>query len=198
MAYTCFSFQAIHMNLAAKTLFPALAAVALMLSGCAHKPTRPTPDQTMMGPKGGPGGDNLAFSNVASTLPDGLAQRDPNDAFGPDGQLRGKLDAVYFDYDRFDIKPAERTKLQAAAQYLKDHADQRLLLEGRCDWHGTAEYNLGLGDRRANAVKRYLGTIGVPADKIETVSKGSLEAVKEADDATAAKDRRVELVILKK
>ena len=152
-----------------KFLIPALAAVALMLSGCAHKPTRPTPDQTMMGPKGGPGGDNLAFSNVASTLPDGLAQRDPNDAFGPDGQLRGKLDAVYFDYDRFDIKPAERTKLQAAAQYLKDHADQRLLLEGRCDWHGTAEYNLGLGDRRANAVKRYLGTIGVPADKIEQI-----------------------------
>lgn len=197
MAYTLFSFPAIHMNLAAKKLFPVLAA-ALILSGCAHKPTRPTPDQTMMGMKGGTG-DNLAPSNVATNFDgSGLTQRDPNDTFDPNGQLRGKLESVYFDYDRFDIKPAERTKLQAAAQYLKDHADQRILLEGRCDWHGTAEYNLGLGDRRANAVKKYLGTIGVPADKIETVSKGSLEAVKEADDATAAKDRRVELVILKK
>lgn len=183
------------MNLAATKLFPVLAA-ALILSGCAHKPTRPMPSDTMLGMKGG--GDNITPSSITTNYDNGLTQRGPEDSFGPDGQLRGKLEAVYFDYDRFDIKPAERAKLQAAAQYLKDHADQRLLLEGRCDWHGTAEYNLGLGDRRANAVKKYLGTIGVPADKMETVSKGSLEAVKEADDATAAKDRRVELVILKK
>jgi peptidoglycan-associated lipoprotein len=196
MASALFFPHAIHMNFAAQKLFPILAAT-LILTGCAHKPTRPTPDQTMMGPK--IGGESITSSNVSTSFSDvGLPARGAGDDFGPDGQLRGKLEAVYFDYDRFDIKPAERTKLQAAAQYLKDHADQRLLLEGRCDWHGTAEYNLGLGDRRANAVKRYLGTIGVPADKIETVSKGSLEAVKEADDATAAKDRRVELVILKK
>jgi peptidoglycan-associated lipoprotein len=186
---------AIHMNFAAQKLFPVLAA-ALILSGCAHKPTRPTPDQTMMGPQGG--GGNITPTNVSTGFSDvGLQGRGADD-FDQAGQLRGKLEAVYFDYDRFDIKAAERTKLQAAAQYLKDHADQRLLLEGRCDWHGTAEYNLGLGDRRANAVKKYLGTIGVAADKIETVSKGSLEAVKDADDATAQKDRRVEIVILKK
>jgi peptidoglycan-associated lipoprotein len=74
----------------------------------------------------------------------------------------------------------------------------RVLLEGHCDWRGTAEYNLGLGDRRANAAKKYLLSLGVAQDKVEVLSKGSLDAAKNADDATAAKDRRVEIVILKK
>ena len=96
------------------------------------------------------------------------------------------------------MKAAERVKLQAAKDYLAKHPDQRLLLEGHCDWRGTAEYNLGLGDRRAGRAKKYLASIGVAADKVETLSKGSEEAKKNADDATRAKDRRVELVILKK
>jgi peptidoglycan-associated lipoprotein len=70
------------------------------------------------------------------------------------------------------------------------------LLEGHCDWRGTAEYNLGLGDRRANAAKKYLLSLGVAADRLESVSKGSLEASKNADDATMAKDRRVDLVVV--
>jgi peptidoglycan-associated lipoprotein len=73
----------------------------------------------------------------------------------------------------------------------------RLLLEGHCDWRGTAEYNLGLGDRRANAVKKYLLSIGVAADKLEANSKGSLEAKANADAATMEKDRRVDLVVVK-
>ncbi len=186
------------MNLVAPKFSLLLAGTALLLAGCAHKPTRPTPDQTMMGPQNG--GANINPSNVPTGFDpnSGLQARGAGDDFGPDGQLRGKLEAVYFEFNESSIKPSERAKLQAAAQYLKEHADQRLLLEGRCDWRGTAEYNLGLGDRRANAAKKYLGTIGVPAEKIETVSKGSLEAAKEADEATMQKDRRVELIILKK
>lgn len=186
------------MNLVAKKLSLLLTGTALILAGCTHKPTRPTPDQTMMGPQ--TGGANINPTNVATGFDptSGLQARDTGDDFGPDGRLRGKLEAVYFDFNESHIRAGERTKLQAAAKYLTDHPDQRLLLEGHCDWHGTAEYNLGLGDRRANEAKKYLGTIGVPADKLETLSKGSLEAVKDADDATAQKDRRVDLVILKK
>jgi peptidoglycan-associated lipoprotein len=193
-----FPLHAIHMNLAAKKFSLVLTGAALIFAGCSHQPTRPTPNQTMMGPQ--TGGANINPTDVAtnaSPSPD-LQARSATDDFGPDGQLRGKLEAVYFDFDRFDIKASERTKLQAVAQYLKDHADQRVLLEGHCDWRGTAEYNLSLGDRRANAAKKYLGTIGVPADKLETVSKGSLEAAKQGDEAAMMKDRRVELVILKK
>ncbi len=186
------------MNIVAKQFCLVLTGAALILAGCSKKPTRPTPNQTMMGPQNG--GNTPAPTEVPTNFaPDsGLQARPAGDDFGPDGTLRGKFEPVYFDFDRFDIKAGERAKLQAAAQYLKDHPDQRLLLEGHCDWRGTAEYNLALGDRRASAAKKYLGTIGVPADKLETLSKGSLEAAKQADDATMAKDRRVDLVILKK
>jgi peptidoglycan-associated lipoprotein len=85
----------------------------------------------------------------------------------------------------------------AAKEYLDQNPTYRLLLEGHCDWRGTAEYNLGLGDRRANAAKRYLATLASP-DKIETLSKGSLDAEQNGDDAARARDRRVEIVILKK
>ena len=190
------------MNIAASKalkLSLVLAGAALILAGCAHKPTRPTPDQTLLGPAGGPG-SGMGPTDVATNMgvPPDLQARPAGDDFGPDGTRRGVLEAAYFDLNESAIKPSERPKLQAAAQYLKDHPDQRLLLEGHCDWRGTAEYNLSLGDRRANAVKKYLVSIGVAPDRVETVSKGSLEATKNGDEATMAKDRRVEFVVLNK
>ena len=104
---------------------------------------------------------------------------------------------IYFDFDRFEIKASERPKLQAAKEYLEKNPGYRLVIEGRCDWRGTAEYNLSLGDRRANEIKKYLQSIGVAADKVEASSKGSLDAAKNADDATMAKDRRGDLVVVK-
>ena len=92
---------------------------------------------------------------------------------------------------------AERPKLAAAKDYLEKNSQYRLLLEGHCDWRGTAEYNLGLGDRRANGAKKYLLSLGVAADKVETLSKGSEEAQKTGGDEAWKKDRRVDLVVLK-
>src|SRR5690606_1482450 len=103
---------------------------------------------------------------------------------------------VLFDFDSSAIRESERSKLQEAARYLSENPGQRILLEGHCDWRGTAEYNLGLGDRRANAAKRYLTSLTSP-DKDETLSKGSLDAMPNADDATMARDRRVDIVVLK-
>lgn len=185
------------MNNALKKLSLALAGSALLFAGCAHKPVRPSPNQTVMGPQ--TGGQNLAPTDMGTIVDpnSALQQRDPN-IIEDENTIRGKLGAVYFEFDSSSIKPAERTKLQDAVKYLKDNPTQRLLLEGHCDWRGTAEYNLGLGDRRANAAKAYLKTIGLAADKIETLSKGSLDAAKNSDDAAMTKDRRVELVILKK
>ena len=96
------------------------------------------------------------------------------------------------------MKQKEEIKLQEIKEYLDKNPDQRLLLEGHADWRGTSEYNLGLGDRRANAAKKYLETLKVSVDKLETLSKGSEESKKSGPDEEMKKDRRVELVIIKK
>jgi peptidoglycan-associated lipoprotein len=189
------------MKLVSFKLSLAAASAALLLAGCTKKPTRPDPSVTAIGLT--PGGGNIA---AATTTPPtdasfnagapGLTMRP--EGFDISGQNRSTLQAqtVYFDFDKSDIRPAEREKLRVAKDYLDTHPGHRLLLEGHCDWRGTAEYNLSLGDRRANATKRYLQSIGVAPDRMETLSKGSLEASKNADAATMEKDRRVNLVVV--
>ena len=184
------------MKIAVKSFILVLAAAALVLSGCRKKPLRPTPDQTVLG-------TNTAIAPTALTMPVSI---DTGSQLQPRGDgviedeftIRGMLKAVYFDFDKSAIKQSERPKLAEAAEYLKKNPQHRLLLEGHCDWRGTEEYNLGLGDRRAAAARQYLATLGVEASKLEILSKGSLDAVKNGTDEQMGKDRRVELVILKK
>jgi peptidoglycan-associated lipoprotein len=184
------------MKLVSKKLSLVLAGAALVFAGCSKKPTRPAPNETVLGQQGsGMSTGGVTGADFGQT-PAGLVQR--TDGFDAAGQNRTALEAetVYFDYDKSDIRSSEREKLKAAKEYLDKNPAHRLLLEGHCDWRGTSEYNLSLGDRRANATKKYLQSIGVPADKLDTLSKGSLEAAKNADDATMAKDRRVNLVVV--
>jgi len=180
--------------LSIQTSFVLLSA-AVILAGCTKKPLRPDPSATLMGPQSG--GANLAPTEVPVTdANSGLQNRDMN--FDANGQLRGALgDPVYFAFDRDEIKKTEQPKLQAAKDYLDKNPQVRLLIEGHCDWRGTSEYNLGLGDRRANEAKKYLISLGVSPDKLETLSKGSEEAKKNADASTMEKDRRDDLVVLK-
>ncbi|HYP18126.1 MAG TPA: OmpA family protein [Opitutus sp.] len=184
------------MNIASKKFFLVLASAAFLLAGCSKKPKRPDPSATVLGPNGGGALNPQDVNAQLDPSAMGLQNRDPN-VIEDANSIRGLFQPVYFDFDRSEIKQSERAKLEEAAKYLSEHPDQRVLLEGHCDWRGTAEYNLGLGDRRANAAKRYLASLAAP-DKIETLSKGSLDSAQNADDATMAKDRRVDIVILKK
>ena len=176
-------------------LFLAAACAALVLAGCTKKPSRPDPSITALGLT--PGGQNIdtrpstADLGSTSTLP----VRDPS-WVGNENRSALQAQTVYFEFNKSDIRASEREKLRVAKEYLDTHPGHKLLLEGHCDWRGTAEYNLSLGDRRANAVKRYLQSIGVSPDKLETLSKGSLEASKNADEKTMEKDRRVDLVVV--
>jgi peptidoglycan-associated lipoprotein len=187
------------MNIALKKLSLVIVSAAFLLAGCTKKPKRPDPSATVLGPTGGGGGaTGLSPTDVDAALDPsamGLEQRDPN-IIEDANSIRGMFQPVYFDFNESAVKASERSKLEAAANYLKEHPEQRILLEGHCDWRGTAEYNLSLGDRRANAAKRYLASIAA-GDRVETLSKGSLDASQNADDSTMAKDRRVDIVILK-
>ncbi len=180
-----------------KFLCLALTASVLLLSACSKKPVRPDPNQTMMGDTINPDQVALPFGDAAPGT--GLEGRNlPPGATEDEFTIRGLMEPVYFDFDRSAVSANERPKIQAAVKWLNENPDKRMLLEGRCDWRGTSEYNLGLGDRRATAVKKYLESLGISAARLEILSKGSTEAAQSGGDAIWAKDRRVEFVVLKK
>ena len=84
----------------------------------------------------------------------------------------GYLKDAFFDYDKSDIRDDSRAVLAADADWLKKYASVQILIEGHCDERGTSEYNLALGDRRANACKEYLVSLGLDGARIKTVSYG--------------------------
>lgn len=181
----------LHMKLVSTPVLSLLAGAALLFAGCTKKPKRPDPTETVVM---GDLNKNLSPADTTFNGPP-IPVRDQIDPNGDRVALQAQT--VYFDYDQSAIKPSEREKLKAAKDYLDKNPTHRLLLEGRCDWRGTAEYNLSLGDRRATSVKKYLISIGVAATRIESISKGSLEAAKNASEAEMAKDRRCDLVVVK-
>jgi peptidoglycan-associated lipoprotein len=81
-------------------------------------------------------------------------------------------DRVYFDTDMSSIREDGRTTLAKQAEWLKRYTSYPITIEGKCDERGTREYNLALGERRANAVRQYLVAQGVPADRVKTISYG--------------------------
>jgi peptidoglycan-associated lipoprotein len=79
---------------------------------------------------------------------------------------------IYFDYDKYDVRPDQQTALQGDAQWLSQHPNVRFTVEGHCDERGSTEYNLALGDNRATAVKNALVQAGVSGERIRTISYG--------------------------
>ncbi len=79
---------------------------------------------------------------------------------------------AFFDYDKADIRTDARDALSATAKFLNSNSQVKVVLEGHCDERGSTEYNLALGDRRAAAAKQFLVSLGITADRIETVSYG--------------------------
>jgi len=89
-----------------------------------------------------------------------------------DELFRQNMQTVYFDYDKAEIRPDQIARLQAEAAWLKRNPGLKFTIEGNCDERGSEEYNLGLGDRRANVVKEFLIKEGVDGSSIKTVSYG--------------------------
>ncbi|MEW6320097.1 MAG: peptidoglycan-associated lipoprotein Pal [Acidobacteriota bacterium] len=109
------------------------------------------------------------------------------------------LGNVFFDYDKSDIRDDARPVLQKNADWMKRWSSTRITVEGHCDERGTAEYNLALGERRANSVKDYLVSLGVPADRIAVVTKGKESPVcTESNEACWQQNRRGHFIITAK
>jgi len=156
------------MNLRSLTL---LAAV-LLVAGCAE-------DQTNKANTSGTGAG--ATPPAASTVAPGSEQ----------DLVQNVGDRVFFDFDKSDIKPEGRAVLQRQADWLKKFPNVTVTVEGHCDDRGTREYNLALGERRATAVKKMLVALGVPANRLSTISYGKERpAVVGDNEAAWAQNRR--------
>jgi peptidoglycan-associated lipoprotein len=106
---------------------------------------------------------------------------------------KAKLETVFFDYDQWSIREDQKTILNQNAVWLKANPQVRVRLEGNCDQRGTAEYNLALGQKRADAVKTFLEGLGISRNQVETISYGFERPLDRGQNETAwAKNRRVD------
>ena len=100
-------------------------------------------------------------------------QREEAAMMAEEARMRAFVDEhIHFDFDKYDLKPKAMMILDEKAAYLREHPEVRVLIEGHCDERGTNEYNLALGDRRANSAKNYLVRSGVAESRITTISYG--------------------------
>ena len=109
------------------------------------------------------------------------------------------LEDVYFEFDKSRLTPKTREVLKKHAEWLKQHPTVKILIEGHCDERGTEQYNLALGDRRANAVKNYLISLGISPDRLKTISYGEMfPKVKGHNEWAWSQNRRCHFVIIEK
>jgi peptidoglycan-associated lipoprotein len=109
------------------------------------------------------------------------------------------LDDVYFDLDQSTVREDAKPRLQKDADWLKRWTSTQITVEGHCDSRGSSEYNLGLGSRRATAVKDYLASLGVPAGRMTVVSKGKESpACSDENESCWQQNRRGHFVITAK
>ena len=103
---------------------------------------------------------------------------------------------INFDFDQYDLRPDTRAILDRKAAFLNDNASVRTQIEGHCDERGTSAYNMVLGERRANAAKQYLGTAGVSAGRLATISYGKERPLDPGhNEAAWARNRRDHFVV---
>jgi len=181
-----------EMNMKRMMSIALLLAGAALLAGCPKKHTVIEP------PNAGtqvPGSADSEQNGSTRALEGGAGAEGGNAMGGANatGVLARKV--IYFDFDKSEIKPEFTEVVLAHARNLTGHPGLKLKLEGNTDERGTREYNIGLGERRAQAVRRALMLQGVAESQLSTVSFGAERPAVEGDDEAAwAQNRRVELV----
>ena len=113
--------------------------------------------------------------------------------------LEAPLQMIHFDYDKYFIRDDAKPILEANADWLKKYDSAAILIEGHCDERGTEEYNLALGEKRAKSTLDYLASLGIPTDRIRTISYGkSVPLDPEHNEISWQKNRRAQFLIIKK
>jgi peptidoglycan-associated lipoprotein len=158
----------------------ALAAVAALLfvAGCA---STSTPDQASAAPPSQPAAQSSA--TPPASAPAAAPAVDPRDGYAKR--------SVYYEFDGYDVKAEYRPLVEAHAKYLKQNPSARITIEGNCDERGSREYNVALGQRRAESVMKMMTLLGVREGQIESVSFGKEKPrVAGTSEAAWAENRR--------
>ena len=190
-----------------------LLVVAVLGSGCAKRPATtqaaapaPTGTASMTTPAPSqPGGGGGATSAPAPTPPPSAVSPTPTPAPAPAPTARPavrdfaavpELQDIYFEFDKYDIRPGDTKTLEANASWLKSNPNHLVLIEGHADERGTNEYNLALGERRAKSTMNYLVSQGVQANRITIISYGEERpSCTEKAEACWAKNRRAHFLV---
>jgi peptidoglycan-associated lipoprotein len=193
-----------------------LAIGGLMLGGCGKKTVEPTAADTEPTGLGDPtrpdSGDgfnnpNGDFAATGSPVLPAIIE-DPADGVlvgRGEGQgsgflnlndpSRDRFEPVYFGFNQSTLSSQERLKVESVANFLMNNQNSSLIVEGHCDWKGTTEYNISLGERRASSVKEFLLGLGVAAHRVSVSSQGDLQAAEDADSSTMARDRKARFIL---
>lgn len=166
---------------------PLLAATAsvVVLAGCASQVPLDDKKATV---------SSAAASSAAASSASSAADAATASQIAAAKAALGKVKpSIYFDYDKFEIKTEYQPTITAFANYLKADVKARLVIEGNADERGTTEYNLALGQKRAEAVSKALGVLGVAANRVEAVSNGEEKPrAKGSAEAAWAENRRAD------
>ena len=171
-------------NATSVTIEPGVGMVPAM----GNRSLSPTSSVTYQATAMGPGGTATDTARITVNVPPPPPPPPPPQPKAPPVDIsalfRQNVKDVYFDFDKADIRPDQVSILQSSAGWLKENPNVRFTIAGNCDERGSAEYNLGLGDRRANAAKEYLVSQGVAANRIMTVSYGKeMPACRDASES---------------
>jgi peptidoglycan-associated lipoprotein len=165
---------------------------------------RPAMSTTIVATANGRGGKATAQVRVTVTAPPPTSPETERPsveegALGTEELFKSQIHDVFFDFDKYDLTPESKDILRQDAEALTGNlARVKFVIEGHCDERGTEEYNLGLGDKRANAARDYLISLGVSADRIETISYGEERPFDPGHNEEAwAKNRRAHFVMVK-
>ncbi|MCM8730934.1 peptidoglycan-associated lipoprotein Pal [Hephaestia sp. GCM10023244] len=164
-----------------------IGTALIAVAGCSKKRPETLP----------PAPSETAPSYTDTTSPTGPSTSGVVPGSAADFQRSVTADTVHFGLDQYDIDSESRAILDSQAAWLMKYPNVRVTIEGHCDERGTREYNLALGDRRANAAKNYLASRGVDASRLTTVSYGKERPVAMgSDEASWAQNRRAVTVVI--
>jgi len=175
----------------------ALAAGLLVTAGCCTKKPAPTPaPEVTVEPTPAPipvPTEAPIVAPVAEPVPESL----PADL--AELNKKGYLKDVFFDYDQYDVKADQRDAMAGNAEWLKKWPTVKIQIEGHCDERGSNKYNMALGDKRANAARDYLVSLGIDAARVTTISYGEERPFVEGQTEDAwSQNRRAHFVVTAK